>query len=53
MVEGGSFMKNIIVISTSLRKNGNSERLADAFVKGAKEAGHNCLKKAKTVIILR
>ena len=33
-------MKNIIVISTSLRKNGNSERLADAFVKGAKEAGH-------------
>ena len=33
-------MKNIIVISTSLRKNGNSERLADVFIKGAKEAGH-------------
>ena len=27
--------KNVIVISTSLRKGGNSDLLADAFVKGA------------------
>ena len=32
--------KNILVISTSPRKGGNSETLADAFVQGAKEAGH-------------
>lgn len=34
-------MKNVLVVSTSLRKNGNSEKLADAFVNGAKDAGHN------------
>ena len=33
--------KNILVISTSPRKGGNSETLADAFIKGATEAGHN------------
>lgn len=33
--------KNILVISSSLRKNSNSEALADEFLKGAKEAGHN------------
>ena len=32
--------KRILVISTSLRKNSNSEALADEFIKGAKEAGH-------------
>ena len=32
--------KKVLVISTSLRNNSNSEALADAFVKGAKEAGH-------------
>ncbi len=32
--------KNILVISTSPRKGGNSETLADAFIRGAKEAGH-------------
>lgn len=33
-------MKNILVISTSPRKGGNSEALADAFIRGAEEAGH-------------
>lgn len=32
--------KNILVISTSPRKAGNSELLADEFIKGAAEAGH-------------
>lgn len=32
--------KNILVISTSPRKGGNSETLADAFIQGAAEAGH-------------
>lgn len=32
--------KNVLVISTSLRSNSNSDALADAFVKGAEEAGH-------------
>ncbi len=33
--------KNILVISTSPRKGGNSETLADEFVKGARISGHN------------
>lgn len=33
--------KNILVISTSLRKNSNSEALADAFIEGAKANGNN------------
>lgn len=32
--------KTILVISTSPRKGGNSETLADAFIKGAAEAGN-------------
>lgn len=32
--------KNILIISTSPRRGGNSEALADAFTKGAKEAGN-------------
>ncbi len=32
--------KNILVISASLRKGSNSEALANAFVKGAQDAGH-------------
>lgn len=32
--------KKILVLSTSPRMGGNSETLADAFIKGAKEAGH-------------
>lgn len=33
-------MKNILVISTSLRAHSNSEALADEFARGASEAGH-------------
>lgn len=32
--------KRVLVISTSPRKNGNSERLADEFVRGAQETGN-------------
>lgn len=32
--------KNILIISTSLRNNSNSEALADAFMEGAKSVGH-------------
>lgn len=32
--------KNILIISTSLRKNSNSDALAEAFLSGANEAGH-------------
>lgn len=31
--------KKVLVISTSLRKNGNSDRLADAFAQGAESGG--------------
>lgn len=34
-------MKKVVIISTSLRKDGNSETLADSFAKGAREAGHD------------
>lgn len=32
--------KNVLVISTSLRPNSNSDILADEFLRGAREAGH-------------
>ena len=32
--------KKILVISTSLRKESNSDMLAEAFMNGAREAGH-------------
>lgn len=32
--------KKVLIISTSFRKGGNSETLADEFAKGAKDAGH-------------
>lgn len=32
--------KNVVVISGSPRKGGNSELLAEAFIRGAREAGH-------------
>ena len=32
--------KKVLIISTSLRHNSNSETLAGEFAKGAKEAGH-------------
>lgn len=33
--------KKVLIISASLRKGGNSEKLADEFIRGAKEAGHD------------
>lgn len=33
--------KNVLIISTSPRKGGNSEILADEFMRGAKDAGRN------------
>lgn len=33
-------MKKILIISTSLRRSGNSHELAEAFARGASEAGH-------------
>lgn len=36
--------KKILVISTSPRMGGNSETLADEFIRGAKEAGHEAEK---------
>ena len=32
--------KNILVLTGSPRKNGNSDMMADAFIKGAKSVGH-------------
>lgn len=37
-------MKKVLVISSSFRKNGNSDVLADSFIKGVKEAGHDVKK---------
>lgn len=33
--------KNVLVISTTLRKGGNSDILAESFIKGAEEAKNN------------
>ena len=33
--------KKVLIVSSSPRKNGNSETLADAFANGAQEAGHS------------
>ena len=33
--------KKVLVISSSPRRMGNSDLLADAFIEGAREAGHN------------
>ena len=37
-------MKNIVVISTSLRQGSNSDLLADKFIEGARDAGHTVTK---------
>lgn len=36
--------KNILVITGSPRKNGNSDLMADAFIKGAQSKGHQVVK---------
>jgi multimeric flavodoxin WrbA len=36
--------KNILVLTGSPRKHGNSEAMADAFITGAREAGHTATK---------
>lgn len=36
--------KKILIISSSPRKSGNSDVLCDEFLKGAKDAGHECEK---------
>lgn len=36
--------KNVLIISSSLRKNSNSQMLADSFMRGVEEAGHNAEK---------
>ena len=43
ILNGGKKMK-ILVITGSPRKNGNSNTLADNFIKGAQEAGHNVVR---------
>ena len=39
-LEGGLEMKNVLIISASPRKNGNSDILCDRFAEGAKESGN-------------
>jgi multimeric flavodoxin WrbA len=36
--------KNILVLTGSPRKGGNSDKLADAFIAGAQQAGHTTIK---------
>ncbi len=40
MTSGSGKPRNILVLTGSGRKHGNSDRLAEAFIKGAREAGH-------------
>jgi len=37
--------KNILVLTGSPRKGGNSDKMADAFIRGAEKAGHNKITK--------
>ena len=34
--------KNVLIIATSPRKNGNSSQIAQEFAKGASDSGNNC-----------
>ena len=36
--------KNILILTGSPRKGGNSDKLADAFISGARQAGHTTVK---------
>ena len=33
--------KNVLILSSSPRRKGNSDLLCDRFLEGAKDAGHN------------
>lgn len=33
--------KNVLILSSSPRRHGNSDLLCDRFLEGAKDAGHN------------
>lgn len=48
MIKKEKKMKKILVISTSERSNSNSDILADEFIKGARENGHQVEKVALT-----
>lgn len=37
-------MKNVLILSSSPRRGGNSDRLSDEFARGAREAGHEVTK---------
>lgn len=37
-------MKKVVVVSTSLHQGSNSEHLADQFIRGAQDAGHQVMK---------
>ena len=37
---GGNMSKKVLIITSSFRKGGNSDLMAEAFAKGAKEAGN-------------
>lgn len=32
--------KNVLVLASSASRHGNTDRLADEFIRGAREAGH-------------
>ena len=38
--KGGDFMKKVLIVSSSPRRNGNTEMLCEQFAKGALEAGN-------------
>lgn len=43
-VKGDIFMKNILILSGSPRRHGNSDMLCEEFMRGAEESGH-CVEK--------
>ena len=44
--------KNVVILSASPRRNGNSDILCDEFMKGATEAGHDVEKFFSQIKIL-
>ena len=42
--QGGKDTMKILVLTGSPRKNGNSNTLADFFIRGAEEAGHEVIR---------